>query len=177
MKVIQKTKTSFQIWEQPFCWAFRAIPMRQKFLGQKRVVATAKHFVGDGGTQYGIDKGDTIGRMGDIKKIHAHPYHAAIENDVQTVMASFSSVNGEKMHGSKSLLNRVLRAKWVSTALLLAIGMGMQKSRVHRNGLSRCSCWLVSICIWRPIAGKGFTPPCWLRLRTAQCPWLGSTRR
>ena len=84
-------------------------PDEGTFLGQKRVVATAKHFVGDGGTQYGIDKGDTIGRMGDIKKIHAHPYRAAIENQVQTVMASFSSVNGEKMHGSKSLLTRVLR--------------------------------------------------------------------
>ena len=84
-------------------------PDEGTFLGQKRVVATAKHFVGDGGTQYGIDKGDTIGRLGDIKKIHAHPYRAAIENQVQTVMASFSSVNGEKMHGSKSLLTRVLR--------------------------------------------------------------------
>ena len=84
-------------------------PDSDTFLDNKRVVATAKHFVGDGGTQYGIDKGDTIGRIGDIKKVHAYPYRAAIDNKVQTVMASFSSVNGEKMHGSKSLLTRVLR--------------------------------------------------------------------
>ena len=84
-------------------------PGDKNFLGQDRVVATAKHFVGDGGTQYGIDKGDTIGSAEDIKDIHAFPYHAAIENDVQTVMASFSSVNGEKMHGSKMLLTEVLR--------------------------------------------------------------------
>ena len=84
-------------------------PGDKNFLGQDRVVATAKHFVGDGGTQYGIDKGDTIGSAEDLKDIHAFPYHAAIENDVQTVMASFSSVNGEKMHGSKMLLTEVLR--------------------------------------------------------------------
>ena len=84
-------------------------PGKSEFLDQNHVVATAKHFVGDGGTQYGIDKGDTIGRLGDIKKTHAFPYRAAIKNDVQTVMASFSSVNGQKMHGSKKLLSDVLR--------------------------------------------------------------------
>lgn len=84
-------------------------PGKSEFLDQNHVVATAKHFVGDGGTQYGIDKGDTIGRLDDIKKTHAFPYRAAIKNDVQTVMASFSSVNGQKMHGSKKLLSDVLR--------------------------------------------------------------------
>ena len=84
-------------------------PDQDDFLGDKRVLATAKHFVGDGGTQFGIDKGDTIGTLGDIKKVHAYPYHAAIDNEVQTVMASFSSVNGEKMHGAKGLLTDLLR--------------------------------------------------------------------
>ena len=87
----------------------QGVPGENEFLDQNHVVATAKHFVGDGGTQYGIDKGDTIGRLGDIKKTHAYPYRAAIQNNVQTVMASFSSVNGEKMHGSKKLLTDVLR--------------------------------------------------------------------
>ena len=87
----------------------QGLPGESEFLDENHVVATAKHFVGDGGTQYGIDKGDTIGRLGDIKKTHAFPYRAAIQNNVQTVMASFSSVNGEKMHGSKKLLTDVLR--------------------------------------------------------------------
>ncbi|MCH1516025.1 MAG: exo 1,3/1,4-beta-D-glucan glucohydrolase [Alphaproteobacteria bacterium] len=84
-------------------------PNGSDFLNQNHVIATAKHFVGDGGTEFGIDKGDTIGSMDLIKRIHARPYRNAIENDVQTVMASFSSVNGEKMHGSKALLTEVLR--------------------------------------------------------------------
>ena len=87
----------------------QGVPGENEFLDQNHVVATAKHFVGDGGTQYGIDKGDTIGRLSDIKKTHAFPYRAAIKNNVQTVMASFSSVNGEKMHGSTKLLTDVLR--------------------------------------------------------------------
>jgi beta-glucosidase len=87
----------------------QGIPGTNSFLDGNHVVATAKHFVGDGGTQYGIDKGDTIDTLDSIKNIHAYPYHAAIANDVQTVMASFSSVNGEKMHGSKKLLSDVLR--------------------------------------------------------------------
>lgn len=86
-------------------------PNSNQFLDHNHVVATAKHFVGDGGTQYGIDKGDTIGTLADIKKTHAFPYEAAIKNNVQTVMASFSSVNGEKMHGAKGLLTDVLRGE------------------------------------------------------------------
>ena len=87
----------------------QGVPDESEFLDHNHVVATAKHFVGDGGTQYGIDKGDTVGRLSDIKNTHAFPYRAAIQNNVQTVMASFSSVNGEKMHGSKKLLTDVLR--------------------------------------------------------------------
>lgn len=87
----------------------QGMPDSEAFLDDAHVVATAKHFVGDGGTQFGIDKGDTIGQLNDIKQVHAFPYRAAIKNKVQTVMASFSSVNGEKMHGSKMLLTNVLR--------------------------------------------------------------------
>ena len=86
-------------------------PRSNEFLDQNHVIATAKHFVGDGGTQFGIDKGDALGSLESIKNVHAFPYHAAIKNNVQTVMASFSSVNGVKMHGSKALLTGVLRGE------------------------------------------------------------------
>lgn len=79
------------------------------FLVGENVIATAKHFIGDGGTQFGIDKGDTIGDLNDIIELHGAGYPPAIDAGVQTVMASFSSINGEKMHGSEYLLNKVLR--------------------------------------------------------------------
>ena len=78
------------------------------FLDQTRVIATAKHFFGDGGTG-GKDRGDTRGNLAALKRVHAAPYPPAVAAGVQTVMASFSSVNGEKMHGSTALLTGVLR--------------------------------------------------------------------
>ena len=79
-----------------------------EFLDQTRVIATAKHFFGDGGTG-GKDRGDTRGDLADLKRIHASPYPPAIAAGVQTVMASFSSVNGGKMHGNGPLLNGLLK--------------------------------------------------------------------
>ena len=84
-------------------------PGSDDYLGPRRVIATAKHFVGDGGTHMGVDKGDTKGSAKQIEDTHAYPYIAAIKQDVQSVMASFSSVNGEKMHGAKGLLIGLLR--------------------------------------------------------------------
>jgi beta-glucosidase len=83
-------------------------PGSPEFLDQTRVIATAKHFFGDGGTA-GFDRGDTRGEPEDLMRIHASPYPPAIAAGVQSVMASFSSVNGAKLHGSKAHLTDVLR--------------------------------------------------------------------
>jgi len=81
------------------------------FLGEGRVIATAKHFFGDGGTERGVDQGDVNGDIEELKAIHAVPYPAAIDAGVQTIMASFNSINGRKMHGNEALLTGVLRGE------------------------------------------------------------------
>jgi beta-glucosidase len=78
------------------------------FLDQRHVIATAKHFFADGGTG-GIDRGDTTGPLAEVEAVHLAPYPAAIAAGAQTVMASFSSINGAKMHGNHALLTGVLR--------------------------------------------------------------------
>ncbi len=78
-------------------------------LGAGHVIATAKHFFGDGGTDQGVDQGEVTGDIEKLKKIHAAPYPAAIGAGVETVMASFNSINGRKMHGNETLLTGVLR--------------------------------------------------------------------
>ncbi|HSG54354.1 MAG TPA: glycoside hydrolase family 3 N-terminal domain-containing protein, partial [Paracoccaceae bacterium] len=83
-------------------------PAAASFLGQRHVIATAKHFFGDGGTG-GFDRGDTRGDLAEIQRIHGAPYIPAIGANVQSVMASFSSVNGGKMHGNGPLLDGYLR--------------------------------------------------------------------
>jgi beta-glucosidase len=75
------------------------------------IVATAKHFVGDGGTSGGKDQGDNISSEAELRDIQAAGYPPAIRAGIQSVMASYNSWHGEKMHGNKSLLTDVLRGR------------------------------------------------------------------
>ena len=82
-----------------------------EFLSLTKVISTAKHFIGDGGTQNGIDRGNCLASEEELYEIHAAGYISAIETGVQSVMASFSSWHGEHMHGHKYLLTDVLKNK------------------------------------------------------------------
>lgn len=73
------------------------------------ILATAKHFVADGGTSGGVDQGDAVLTDAELRAIHLPPYLAAIEADVASIMVTFSSVNGEKAHGSTALLTDLLK--------------------------------------------------------------------
>lgn len=86
-------------------------PGEPGFLGAGKVAATAKHFFGDGGTAQGVDQGDVNGDLAELMAIHAAPYPAAIGAGVASVMASFNSINGTKMHGNKPLLTDELRGR------------------------------------------------------------------
>lgn len=73
------------------------------------VVACAKHYVGDGGTANGLDQGDAQIDEATLRTIHLPGYIDATAAGVKTIMASFSSWNGVKMHASKYLLTDVLK--------------------------------------------------------------------
>ena len=75
------------------------------------VLASAKHYVGDGGTTNGIDQGDTRVDEATLRGLHLPGYVAAVKAGVGTVMASFSSWNGQKIHGHKYLLTTVLKGE------------------------------------------------------------------
>jgi len=79
-----------------------------EFLGKDRMIATAKHFTGDGGTLNGRDQGDNLASEAVLRDIHTVAYPPAIAAGVQTVMASFNSFHGRKMHGHKEMLTDVL---------------------------------------------------------------------
>ena len=80
-----------------------------KFVTRQHVAATAKHFLGDGGTADGKDQGDALISEAQLISRHAQGYPAAIDAGALTVMASFSSWNGIKNHGNASLLTDVLK--------------------------------------------------------------------
>ncbi len=75
------------------------------------VGATAKHFVADGATNDGTDRGNATLSHEELRLRHLPGFIDAIERDVVSVMVSFSSVNGEKIHGSKALLTDLLKTE------------------------------------------------------------------
>ncbi len=81
----------------------------KNFMADNKAIATAKHFLGDGGTQSGVDQGNNLASEEELIRIHAQGYVAAIEQGVQTIMASFNSWHGQKMHGNRALLTDVLK--------------------------------------------------------------------
>lgn len=86
--------------------------------GDGDVVATAKHFLGDGGTFQGVDQGEARVTEADLVRVHAPGYYTALEAGAQTVMATYNSwtdvgsgtVHG-KVHGSAYLLDTVLKGR------------------------------------------------------------------
>jgi beta-glucosidase len=83
----------------------------KNFLDEAHVIATAKHFLGDGGTHPGDDQGNNLATEKDLRDIDGQGYIASLHVGVQTVMASFNSWHGKKMHGNKSLLSGVLKER------------------------------------------------------------------
>lgn len=81
------------------------------FLAENRVISTVKHFLGDGGTEGGDDQGNNVADEQTLFDIHAQGYVGGLTAGAQSVMASFNSWHGEKIHGNKYLLTDVLKNK------------------------------------------------------------------
>jgi beta-glucosidase len=81
------------------------------FLDDHHVIATAKHFLGDGSTDGGRDQGDSIISETELARLHGAPYVDAINAGTQSVMASYNSWHGTKMHANKGLLTDVLKGR------------------------------------------------------------------
>jgi beta-glucosidase len=75
------------------------------------VLACPKHFLADGGTQNGVDQGNAVGDDARLRKLFLPPYRAAIAAGAKSIMVSYSSWNGQKMHGNKRLLTGVLKGE------------------------------------------------------------------
>ncbi len=92
--------------------------LQGRFGDAANVVATAKHFIGDGGTDQGRDRGENQAGADQMIALHAQGYVGALGAGVQTVMASYNSwndlgagVNYGKMHGSRVMLTDVLKTR------------------------------------------------------------------
>jgi len=88
--------------------------------GKTSILACAKHFMGDGGTTNGKDQGNTEVDEKTFRKIHLVGYKAAVKTGAKTIMVSYSSWNGEKMHGNKYLLTDVLKGELKFKGILVS---------------------------------------------------------
>ena len=85
-------------------------PGTPQFLDASHVIASPKHFVGDGGTG-GKDQGDNLSSEAELRDVHAAGYPPAIAAGAQTVMASFSSWHGARLSANEPLLTEVLKRR------------------------------------------------------------------
>ncbi|KAG7627599.1 Glycoside hydrolase superfamily [Arabidopsis thaliana x Arabidopsis arenosa] len=95
--------------------------------GRNNVVACVKHFVGDGGTDKGINEGNTIASYEELEKIHIPPYLKCLAQGVSTVMASYSSWNGTRLHADRFLLTEILKEKLGFKGFLVSDWEGLDR--------------------------------------------------
>ena len=100
-------------------WGLQGRPGTDGFFDDGSVISSAKHFVGDGGTTNGVDQGDTAISEAELRDIHAAGYFPVIEAGAGSVMASFNSWNGEKLHGNGELLTDVLKTQMGFTGFVV----------------------------------------------------------
>ena len=82
-----------------------------QFLDQNHVISTAKHFLGDGSTDGGRDQGDSTVSEAELARLHGAPYVEAVNAGTQSVMASFNSWQGVRLHANKGLMTGVLKGR------------------------------------------------------------------
>nr|QDX46940.1 beta-glucosidase-1 [Camellia sinensis var. sinensis] len=103
--------------------------------GKTRVAACAKHFVGDGGTTKGINENNTVIDFRGLLSIHMPAYIDSIRKGVATVMVSYSSWNGVKMHANRDLVTGFLKDKLKFRGFVISDWQGIDRitSPPHAN--------------------------------------------
>ncbi|NEE12856.1 glycosyl hydrolase, partial [Streptomyces sp. SID7499] len=89
-----------------------------------KVLGSAKHFVGDGGTAYGssttgsytVDQGVTEVTREELEAVHLSPFEESVKRGIGTIMPSYSSLDvlGDgrgpvKTHADAEMINGVLK--------------------------------------------------------------------
>ncbi|CAI0452421.1 unnamed protein product [Linum tenue] len=103
--------------------------------GGTKVAACAKHYMGDGGTTKGINENNTVISMNGLMSIHMPAYLNSISKGVATIMVSYSSWNGKKMHANRELVTGFLKDKLKFRGFVISDWQGIDRitSPPHAN--------------------------------------------
>ncbi|CAI0397417.1 unnamed protein product [Linum tenue] len=103
--------------------------------GGTKVAACAKHYLGDGGTTKGINENNTVISQNGLMSIHMPAYYNSVSKGVATVMVSYSSWNGKKMHANRELITGYLKNKLKFRGFVISDWQGIDRitSPPHTN--------------------------------------------
>ncbi|KAJ4970923.1 hypothetical protein NE237_004022 [Protea cynaroides] len=95
--------------------------------GKDKIATCAKHYVGDGGTVKGINENNTIVSQNELFSIHMPAYLDAVSKGVSTIMPSFSSLNGVKMHADRDMITGFLKGNLSFKGFVISDWQGIDK--------------------------------------------------
>ena len=107
----------------------------QKRSGPFTILANAKHYLGDGGTANGVNNANTSGDETALRALHLAPYQTAVKAGVGSIMASYSSWQGTRMHANATMINGVLKGE-----LGFAGFVGSDYNGCSQNGVNAAGC-------------------------------------
>jgi beta-glucosidase len=95
--------------------------------GATSVMATAKHYIGDGGTDGGVNEGEMTISEADLRALYLPPYQEAVRRNVSAVMISYSSWNGVKAHENRYLITDVLKGELGFSGIVITDWDGIER--------------------------------------------------
>jgi beta-glucosidase len=107
----------------------------QKRSGAFTVLANAKHYLGDGGTANGVNNADTSGDETALRALHLAPYQSVVKAGIGSIMASYSSWQGTRMHANTAMITGVLKGDLGFQGFV-----GSDYNGCYQNGVTLGSC-------------------------------------
>ena len=93
-----------------------------------RVITTLKHFIGDGATDNGYDRGNATMTDKVLRQKYLPPYEAGVEQGALSVMASFNQVNGIHQHVDSAKITGILKTELAFDGYVIADWEGIESS-------------------------------------------------
>jgi len=122
--------------EDPYLCSVMGAAMVRGFQGQQMsdqgsIAACAKHFVGYGAVEGGLDYNTTNIPENELRNVHLPPFKAALDEGVATFMSSFSDLNGVPAAGNEFLMRQLLREEWSFQGFVVSDWDAIRELTVH----------------------------------------------
>ncbi|MEQ8548824.1 MAG: glycoside hydrolase family 3 N-terminal domain-containing protein [Cyclobacteriaceae bacterium] len=95
------------------------------------VMATAKHFIGDGATDFGVEGGNSSLSRQEVSRFLLPPYREAVKAGVGSVMASFNTLDGISMHAHKLMITDILKQSMGFDGIVVSDWKGYSRFGEH----------------------------------------------